>query len=70
MAVNVQPVPNTFFGKYKLSTSENFDNFLKEIGKWHYNMCYSCFLTADYVLFLVAKTRVIAVFALQDNGQE
>ena len=31
MAANVQ-VPTSFFGKYKLTTSENFDNFLKEIG--------------------------------------
>ncbi len=32
-AVAPAPVPTTFFGKYKLATSTNFDAFLKEIGK-------------------------------------
>lgn len=34
MATTLQPVPTTYFGKYKLATSENFDQFLKEIGKF------------------------------------
>ncbi|OTF76976.1 Group 13 mite allergen-like protein (Lipocalin), partial [Euroglyphus maynei] len=28
----LQNIPEKFYGKYKLATSENFDNFLKEIG--------------------------------------
>ncbi|KAH7640603.1 fatty acid-binding protein [Dermatophagoides farinae] len=28
----LQAIPENFYGKYKLATSENFDNFLKEIG--------------------------------------
>ena len=27
-------IPEKFYGKYKLATSENFDSFLKEIGKY------------------------------------
>lgn len=33
-ATTLQPVPTNYFGKYKLATSENFDQFLKEIGKF------------------------------------
>jgi len=32
MAPEPAPVPSSFFGRYKLSTSENFDGFLREIG--------------------------------------
>lgn len=32
----LQAIPENFYGKYKLATSENFDNFLKEIGKSDY----------------------------------
>ncbi|KAI7695306.1 hypothetical protein SSS_06260 [Sarcoptes scabiei] len=31
-SITQSTIPNNFFGKYKLFTSENFDNFLKEIG--------------------------------------
>lgn len=33
MEVPNQVVHQSYYGRYKLSTSENFDNFLREIGK-------------------------------------